>query len=348
MRIVIAPDSYKECLKAEEVAAAMALGVREICPEAEVLEMPLADGGEGTLDVLSKALCADIRHAQVQDPLGRRISADYGAAGDTAIIEMARVCGISMLLPEERNPLLASTRGLGELIMEAYAHGCRKYIVGLGGSATCDGGAGMLSVSGIKGVLGECTFELLCDVDAPFVGPEGAAVVFAPQKGASEEDVEALECRMLAFARRIYDETGVDVTGMPGAGAAGGLGGALMAYAGAKYESGVDRIMDIIGFDEAARGADLVITGEGHSDTQTLKGKVPYGVLRRSGNTRVALVSGVIEGDCRELAVAGYCAMIQVSNGNSLREDMLPQRAKANIAHAVKSMLSGESVHEEK
>ena len=332
MRIVIAPDSYKECLKAEEVAAAMTLGVREICPEAEVLEMPLADGGEGTLDVLSKALCADIRHAQVQDPLGRRISADYGAAGDTAIIEVARVCGISMLLPEERNPLLASTRGLGELIMEAYAHGCRKYIVGLGGSATCDGGAGMLSVSGIKGVLGECTF----------------AVVFAPQKGASEEDVEALECRMLAFARRIYDETGVDVTGMPGAGAAGGLGGALMAYAGAKYESGVDRIMDIIGFDEAARGADLVITGEGHSDAQTLKGKVPYGVLRRSGNTRVALVSGVIEGDCRELAAAGYCAMVQVSNGNSLREDMLPQRAKANIAHAVKSMLSGESVHEEK
>ena len=256
------------------------------------------------------------------------------------IIEIAQACALSLVAPLERNPLLATTRGVGELIMAAYSAGCRRFIVGLGGSATCDGGAGMLSVPGIKEVLATCHFELLCDVTAPYTGHQGAARMFAPQKGASPEDVEVLEKLLEQLALQIAKETGTDVSSRPGAGAAGGLGGALMAYADASIYSGIERIMDLVNLDEALHGAALVLTGEGRSDIQTLSGKVPFGVLRRSAHIPVILVSGSVDRNCRTLMEAGYKDIIDVSNPENIEEDIKPQNAKANIITAVGRILA--------
>ena len=333
MKVVIAPDSYKECLSAREVADALAraLSMRGATP----LCVPLSDGGEGTVDVLTAALGGEIRTATVSDPLGRPVEAAFGIVpGGTAIIEVAAACGLSLLSPEERNPLKASSRGVGELILRAYAEGCRHFIVGLGGTATCDGGEGMLSL--LRGAFrpGEAGFEILCDVRAPFTGPEGAARIFAPQKGASPEEVEILERRMLSLAENILSETGKDVRGMPGAGAAGGLGGAFMAYFDAALCSGIDRIIGMTGFEAAVAGADLIITGEGRSDYQTLSGKVPYGVLRHSGGVPVILLSGEIE-DREELLGAGFADLIQVTpDGTPLQEALRPDTALRNLREA--------------
>lgn len=343
MKIVIAPDSYKGCLPAREVAAAMAAGVRATRPDATVVTLPLADGGEGTLEILTEALGGSLREAAVSDPLGRRIRAKYGTAGTLAVIEVAQACGLGLLSPAERNPLTATTRGVGELILAAYRDGCRRFLVGLGGSATCDGGAGMLAVPGIREALQETTFELLCDVRAPFIGPDGAARVFAPQKGASPADVELLEQRMTELAGQFARETGADVSALPGAGAAGGLGGALMAYAGAAMTSGVDKIIDLVGFDQAIQDADWILTGEGRSDAQTLLGKVPYGVLRRAGRIPVALVSGAIV-DSSSLLEAGFAALIPVSPTDlPLQEALRPEVATANIKAAVGRRFAGQA-----
>lgn len=334
MRILVAPDSFKECLTAREAAAAMAAAARECWPGAEVIEMPLADGGEGTLDALAGPMKARLETVPVQDPLGREVMAQLGIVEDIAIIEVAQACGLQLLKPEERNPLKASSYGVGEQLMAAYAKGCRHFIVGLGGSAICDGGKGMLEVPGLPS-LKDLTVELLCDVDAPFVGPKGAARVFAPQKGASLEDVEILEGRMTEWARQMKAQTGVDVSDMPGAGAAGGLGGAFMAYWGACRVSGIDRILELVGFENAAQGADLILTGEGKSDIQTLMGKVPYGVLQKAKGTPVALLSGRIE-NSPELLRAGFHQVIEVTPRSlPLSEALKPEVAKGLLREAV-------------
>ena len=334
MKIILAPDSFKECLSAQEVAAVWADAAREHWPGAEIVEMPLADGGEGTLDVLAAAMGADICQVSVHDPLGRSVQASYGVAGETAIIEVAQACGLQLLQSSDRNPLIASSRGVGELLMAAYGEGCRHFLVGLGGSAICDGGAGMMEVPGIKN-LTEITIELLCDVNAPFVVPKGAARVFAPQKGASPEDVEVLEERMLKLAARMLNETGVDVTNLPGAGAAGGLGGAFMAYLGAKRISGIQKVLDLYRFSEVVEGACLVITGEGKSDAQTLQGKVPLGVLQNAKGTPVALLSGKIE-NSPELLRAGFQKVLEVSPRSlSVSEALKPEVARALLREAV-------------
>lgn len=297
--------------------------------------MPLADGGEGTLDVLAPALGASIREVTVSDPLGRPATARYGVAGETAILEVAQACGLQLLKPSERNPLIASSRGVGELLMAAYADGCRHFLVGLGGSAICDGGVGMMSVPGIRDLA---SVELLCDVNAPFVGPTGAARAFGPQKGASPEEVEVLEKRMLDRAALMQEETGVDVRELPGAGAAGGLGGAFMAYFGARKVSGIGRILELVRFSEAVKDASLVITGEGRSDAQTLLGKVPLGVLQNAGKVPVALVSGRID-DREALVSAGFHPVVEVSPRNlPLREALIPSVALQNIQSAVKTL----------
>ena len=338
MKIVLAPDSYKECLTADEVTKAMADAVLEHYPGAEVVRLPLADGGEGTLDVLAKALGAQIHETTVTDPLERPVTARYGVIGETAFIEIAQACGLSLLHPSERNPLLATSRGVGELLMAAYAEGCRHFIVGLGGSATCDGGSGMLEAPGFKEIKG-VSVELLCDVDAPFVGSMGAARVFAPQKGASAQDVEMLESRMVKLADVIHQETGVDVSNLPGAGAAGGLGGAFMAYLDAKMVNGVNRIMDFTGFDEACQDATLIVTGEGKSDAQTLMGKVPMGVLIRAKGVPVALLSGRVENQDM-LERAGFSPIVEVSPRNlPLSQSMNPTFTIANLQKAVKKAL---------
>ncbi len=335
MKIILAPDSFKECLTATQVAQAMAQAVHEVCPSAQWVSMPLADGGEGTLDVLAPALGASIREVTVSDPLGRPVTARYGVAGETAILEVAQACGLQLLKPSERNPLIASSRGVGELLMAAYADGCRHFLVGLGGSAICDGGVGMMSVPGIRDLA---SVELLCDVNAPFVGPTGAAQAFGPQKGASPEEVEVLEKRMLDRAALMQEETGVDVRELPGAGAAGGLGGAFMAYFGARKVSGIGRILELVRFSEAVKEASLVITGEGRSDAQTLLGKVPLGVLQNAGKVPVALVSGRID-DREALVSAGFHPVVEVSPRSlSLREALIPSIALQNIQSAVKTL----------
>jgi len=334
MRILVAPDSFKECLTAREVAATMAAAACERWPGAEVVEMPLADGGEGTLDALAGPMKARLVSVPVQDPLGREVMAQLGIVEDIALVEVAQACGLQLLKPKERNPLKASSYGVGELLMAAYEKGCRHFIVGLGGSAICDGGKGMLEVPGLKS-LKDITVELLCDVDAPFVGPKGAARVFAPQKGASPEEVEVLEGRMTEWARQMKAQTGVDVSTMPGAGAAGGLGGAFMAYWGARRVSGINRILELVGFENAAQGADLILTGEGKSDAQTLMGKVPYGVLQKAKGTPVALLSGCIENRA-ELLSAGFSQLIEVTPRSfSLAEALEPPTARRLLGAAV-------------
>ena len=340
MKIVVAPDSFKECLSARQVAMAMSRAILEIYPQAEVIAIPLADGGEGTLDVLGGPMGAHIETVSVSDPLGRRVNARYGIIGETAIIEVAEACGLQLLSKTERNPMVASSRGVGELVMDACSKGCRHFVIGLGGTATCDGGAGMMSVPGLSEALSMCEVELLCDVKAPFVGLQGASRVFAPQKGASPEQVELLEERMLRVAADIKEQTGVDISSTPCAGAAGGIAGALMAYAKARVCVGVKRVMELCGFFEAIRNVELIITGEGKSDAQTLMGKVPYGVLKHAAGNPVALLSGRIE-DRAALKRAGFLAIEEISPRSlPLDKAMNPATALQNIHNAVLNLMA--------
>lgn len=333
--IIVAPDSYKDCLPSAEVAAAIVSALEERLPGEKIVSLPLADGGEGTAEVLTQAMGGRLEEAVVSDPLGRPVTARYGIAGDTAIIEAAQACGLQRLTPAERNPLRTHSRGLGELLLAAREQGCRRFLVGLGGSATCDGGAGLLAVPGIREALEGTEITVLCDVDNPFTGPTGAARVFAPQKGASPEEVEILEARMVQLAAHILENTGVDVRTLPGAGAAGGLGGALAAYFGARLQPGIEAVLDAVGFDRLAAGARLVITGEGKSDRQTLSGKAPFGVLRRSSAVPVALLSGRIE-DADALREAGFSALVEVSPRYLPLETLLrPDVARRNLRAAV-------------
>lgn len=339
MKIVIAPDSFKECLPAREVARIIAQAAREARPGSEVVTIPLADGGEGTLDVLLPALGGQMEVTTVSDPLGRPVQARFGMAGETAVIETAQACGLMLLRPEERRPLIASTRGVGELLLAARRKGCTHFLVGLGGSATCDGGAGMMTVPGLREAMQGTTVELLCDVDAPFVGPAGAARVFGPQKGATPAEVELLEARMAGLARSMAAQTGVDPSNVPGAGAAGGLGGAMMAYFGARKQSGIERVLALTGFDQAVTDASLVITGEGKSDRQTLQGKAAVGVLRHAGDVPVALVSGRLE-DAPALKEAGFRYLAEVSpRAVPLEEALRPEVAGARLFEAVLRLL---------
>lgn len=351
MKIVVAPDSYKECLTARAVARVLADALQERIPEVEVVQIPLADGGEGTLDVLAAAMGATLIPVTVHDPLGRSIAAYYGLSEGAAIIEVAQACGVSLVKPQERNPFKADTRGVGELLLAAREQGCRRYIVGLGGTVTCDGGRGMLAVPGVSELLQEGEVELLCDVQVPLTGPTGAIRLFGPQKGATRADVDILESAMLQWAEQLRDKTGVDVRALPGAGAAGGLGAAFMAYARPVVYAGIGRILDLCHFDQALADASLVITGEGRSDRQTLQGKVPLGVLQRvsafshatpsgsSGSTvPVVLLSGRID-DAPALREAGFAQLIEVSPRDlPLPQALTPAIARQNLCSAVQKI----------
>lgn len=340
MRIVIAPDSYKGSLSAREAALALYSGIREAMPEAVVVSLPVSDGGEGMASVVTGALGGEMVGAAVSDPLGRPVEAMYGIAGTTAVIEVAAACGLTLLGEDERAPLRTSTRGVGELILDAVGRGCDRFLVGLGGTATNDGGKGMLEVPGLLGSTRGMSFTIACDVDTPFIGPAGASRVFAPQKGASPADVEVLESRMAAWAGEILRETGMDVADMPGAGAAGGLGGAFAAYFAAHLVSGIDLVLDAIGFDEALAGADLVITGEGRADSQTGRGKAASGILRRAGRAcvPVALIAGCVE-DAEALERMGYEYVAQSSpDGMPLATAMRADVAAENLKNAAKML----------
>jgi len=337
IKVVVAPDSFKGCLSSAEVADAVAEGIRGVIPDAEVVTVPVADGGEGTVEALTGGNGgAEIVWATVSDPLGRPVRASYGVIGRTAVIESAAACGLTLLQSGERNPLAATTRGLGEMILHAIGFGCNEFLVGLGGSATNDGGRGMIETPGLLDAARGLKFTVACDVNTPFVGPVGTSRIFAPQKGASPEDVEILEKRLEDYARKILEDTGIDVRQMPGAGAAGGLGGAFRAYLGASLRRGVDMVLDFIGFDDMLDGARLVITGEGRSDFQTPAGKTPAGVLERAKRRGIptVLLSGAVE-HCPELEALGFREIVAATPpGLSLEDAVRVDVAKKNLREA--------------
>ena len=310
MKIVIAPDSYKESLSALEVAQAVEAGFRQVFPDANYVLVPVADGGEGTVDAMVAATGGRKETVTVSGPLGEPVEAFYGLTGDgdTAVIEMAAASGLALVPPDRRNPLLTSSRGTGELIRAALDAGARRFILGIGGSATNDGGAGMvqalgarlldlegreldgsggdlarlerIDVSALDPRLAECRIEVACDVDNPLTGARGASAVFGPQKGATPEMVQALDANLARLARIVGRDLGVAVDTVPGAGAAGGMGAAMLAFFGATLKPGIEIVTAAVDLDTHVRDADLVITGEGRIDFQTVHGKTPIGVAR--------------------------------------------------------------------
>lgn len=349
-RYIIVPDSFKGCLSSTRVAEAITEGIRKHCPSAEIVSMPMSDGGEGMLDVVVPAMGADRVMCNTFDPLMRRIDAEYAVKGDMALIESARVCGMNLLTTEELNPMVATTYGLGILIVDAVNRGCKHIVVGLGGSATCDAGVGMLKAvndkfskdghfdDNVRKRLEGISFTILADVVNPLLGENGAARVFAPQKGASKDDVEHLEWRISKFAAMTAKHFGNDCSDRPSAGAAGGLGYAFMQYYGAEVRSGADYMLELYKFSESLVHADVVITGEGRADRQTLMGKLPYVVLERSNGVNVHLICGSVS-DKDLLSGAGFTSVIAVSSSDKpLVEQMNPDNAYANIVKGVESI----------
>lgn len=352
MKYVLAIDSFKGCLSSKEAEAAVEKGIKIANPDAEVVSIPVSDGGEGMLDAFSAALSAEMKVVHCHDPLMRWINAKYAVSGKTAIIESAHTCGLSLIEREQRNPLIATTYGLGEMLWDALSQGYTDFIIGLGGSGTSDCGIGMLrsftdkvkeklqkSAIGWKDVknwlcsqqsLSELHFTLACDVKNPLYGPQGAAKVFARQKGADENMIDLLERRAFTFAETSSRYFGFDYSHNKGSGAAGGLGYAFMQYLDAKMESGADLLLDLLRFEELSKDADFVITGEGKADKQTLMGKLPSVILRRS-KCPVLLLAGQIE-DILSLQDAGFYNVININPLKANREESIkPEVAKQNL-----------------
>lgn len=357
-----------------DVATAASAGVIEVYPDSEIISVNVADGGEGTVEAIVDALGGEIVKVQVSDPLGRKIETSYGIAGETAILEMAAASGLPLLTVEERNPWATSTLGTGEMIMDAIARGCRKFLVGIGGSATNDAGVGMLQAMGFRfygangelitqgcgGMLGsiariddslvsaavkESQFTVACDVDTPFCGPEGAAPVFAPQKGADAEMVKRLDEGMASFAKVITEKYAIDIVPVAGAGAAGGMGGAFRAFLGATLKKGIDMVLDAIDFDTTIQGANLVITGEGKVDFQTAKGKTAAGVLNRAKQQHIPVVAigGCVE-MCDSLVQMGFAGIYPILEEKvpleiAMQRDFAMNNVRKTVARIVPNYL---------
>ena len=329
MKILIAPDSFKNALSAPGVAKALRKGLLKVLPEAEITVVPMADGGEGTMESLIEATQGSFVHVRVHDPLMREVDASFGITGDgnTAIIEMASASGIQLIRPEERDPWITSSYGTGELIRAALDRGCHTILIGIGGSATNDGGMGMARALGMEftqvdgkpvseggGALGDVNridtsgldpkvknadIIVACDVTNPLTGPEGASQVYGPQKGAGDAMVNKLDGNLAHFAGIIREQLDLDVEYIPGAGAAGGLGAGMLAFLGARLLEGFPVIAGMLGLEDKIRAADLVITGEGKLDAQTRFGKTPFGVgeiARRNGKPVIAVAGAIGEG----------------------------------------------------
>ena len=347
MKIIVAIDSFKGCLTSAEANQAAAEGILAKMPEAEVVQVPVSDGGEGFMEAFQAAMGGEIVDVNVKDPLMRTIVAQYLIQGDTAVIEIAKASGLTLLKPEERNPIVATTYGTGQLVVDAVRRGCKHIIVGLGGSATSDCGIGMLraiidafakhgSWDDVREVDNVC-FTIETDVTNPLCGENGAAHVFAPQKGAAPEIVDALDARAKRFAEASAKHMGRDCQNKPGAGAAGGLGYAFLQYMNADCRSGIDLLLDTIHFDDLLQDADLVITGEGSADRQTLMGKLPFGILQRAQNHHVPvmLIAGRIA-DEQQLLDAGFSRVVCINPpGLPLDIALQPATAKENIRNTV-------------
>ena len=340
MKVVIAIDSFKGCLTSKEANEAAAEGIRNAYPEAEIIEVPVSDGGEGYMEAFHAAIGGRLEEVAVRDPLMRTITAKYLLHNEMAVIEMAQASGLTLLTNEERNPMVATSYGTGQLVADAVRKGARRIIVGLGGSATSDAGMGMLKalidttnkdrwddIEDLKDV----SFTIASDVKNPLCGEKGAAHVFAPQKGATPEMVLRLDERARLFAEISAKHFGYDRSQMAGAGAAGGLGYAFLQYLDAKSMSGIQLLLDTIRFKELVADADLIITGEGSADRQTLIGKLPMGILEQSGQVPVILIAGRIS-DREELLKAGF-ARVECINppGLPLEKAMRKDVAQRNI-----------------
>jgi glycerate kinase len=329
MKIVIAPDSFKESLTALAVANEIEAGFRAFFPDAEYVKLPVADGGEGTVQAMIDASGGRRIELQVTGPLGEPVSAFYGLMGDgaTAVIEMAAASGLEQVPPARRNPMHTTSYGTGQLILNALDAGARRFVLGVGGSATNDGGAGMLQalggrlldatgaelnagggalaalaridLSGLDARIKDSVFDIACDVSNPLVGPQGASAIFGPQKGATPAMVEQLDANLRHYAEVIARDLGQHVAEIPGAGAGGGIGAGMMVFLGGRLRPGSEIVMAAVGLDAAVAKADLVITGEGRIDGQTVHGKTPVGVARvarRHGKPVIAIAGGLAAG----------------------------------------------------
>lgn len=347
LKIVVAFDSFKGCISAEEACNAAADGILSVCPEADVVRLPLSDGGEGLVGCVRRMLPVVDIALTVHGPLMDVVRCSYVLSpdGKTAYMEMAAASGLTLVAEDKRNPLDATTYGVGEMIADAVGRGCERIVMGIGGSATCDAGEGMLEALRDNDCLhASCKFTVACDVTNPLYGENGAAYVFAPQKGATPGQVIILDNRLRDFARKT-EKAGMASPGMahyPGAGAAGGLGYAFLAYLNAELQPGIDIMLDIARFDEAIRDADMVITGEGKSDAQTLMGKVPCGVQKHCRRVAVPvwLLSGAIDDSGSVLSsLFDRVHSINENDSRPLAQLLQPQVAKENISRTVKRLM---------
>lgn len=361
MKIIIAPDSFKGSISAADAAAAIERGIKRYLPHAETIKVPVADGGEGTMDSLIHAAGGRKVETTVTGPIGLPVQAAYGLIGAeqrVAVIEMASASGLYLITAEQRNPLIATTYGTGELIKQALDAGCREFILALGGSATNDGGAGMLQALGLKlldaagspvrwggGALGEIAsiddsawdpriaearFLIASDVQNPFIGPKGASHVYGPQKGATPDMVQELDRNMASWADIIEAKTGTRVHELPGAGAAGGIGGAFLAFFPTSIKPGIEVVIHYSGLRDRLRGADLVITGEGQIDFQTAFGKTPMGIAleaKRQNIPAVALAGSVGKG-IDSLHDIGITSVHSIVNGPMTLQEAMERAAE--------------------
>ncbi|MBA4550108.1 glycerate kinase [Thermoactinomyces intermedius] len=355
MKIVIAPDSFKESMSAMDAACAIEKGFKQVLPDAEYVKVPMADGGEGTVRSLVDATGGEIRKETVTGPLGTAVEAFYGLTGDrkTAVIEMAAASGIHLVPKEKRNPLVTTTKGTGELIRAALDQRVERIVIGIGGSATNDGGAGMAQALGARLLdrdgnplgfgggelskldsidlsqldprLKEVHIEVACDVDHPLTGKRGASAVFGPQKGATPEMVAILDANLSRYAQVVKETLGIDVDPIPGAGAAGGLGAGLIAFLGASLKRGVDVVAEAVQLDKHMAQASLVITGEGKIDGQTIHGKTPVGVAKRAKKYGVPVIgiAGMLGEDCDAVYRHGIDALFSIVPGTVSLETAL-------------------------
>ncbi len=349
MKVIVAPDSFKGSLSSIQAAAALERGIlkaaAKVKKEAEIVKIPIADGGEGTVEAIIAGTGGKIIPTRVLNPLGREIPSSFGILPEqTAVIEMAAASGLNLIKPEERNPLITTSYGTGQLILKALEEGCVNFIIGIGGSATNDGGVGMAQALGVKfldqhnqeipfggGELAKirridlsgtdprvagATFTVASDVKNVLCGPGGASAVYGPQKGATPEIVAVLDRNLSHLAELIKRDLGKDIALVPGSGAAGGLGGGLMAFLNAEIKPGIEIVMELTGFREKVREADLVITGEGATDFQTMFGKVPYGVAQVAGEygKPVICISGTLGNGYQKLSDAGINAFFSIVN----------------------------------
>ncbi len=354
MKIVIASDSYKGSCSTLEVANAIEKGIRKVYKDAEIIKIPVADGGEGTVDALVLGMNGKYEQVEVLDPLGKKIHARYGILNDSiAVIEMAAASGLPLVNEEERNPMVTTTYGTGQLIQAAMERGCRKILVGIGGSATNDGGVGMAQALGVSfkdkegkeigygggelekiqlidltnlnPLLKEIEIIVMSDVTNPLCGKNGASYVYGPQKGADLEMIENLDNNLRHYAQIVKSNLGKDIINIPGAGAAGGLGAGLIAFCNARLCPGIEKVLDITQIDSHLQSANLVITGEGQIDSQSIYGKVPVGVAKRAQKYNVPVIA--IVGSIGEGASAVYehgvnAFMDTISKPMSLQESM--------------------------